>query len=131
MSMTDPISDMLTRIRNAQTISKNEVSIPSSNLKASLARVLKEEGYVTDFRISGEGGKPMLVITLKYHDGKPVIDDIRRASRPGLRIYRGKDDLPKVLGGLGVAIISTPAGVMTDSAARAAGHGGEVLCYVS
>lgn len=131
MSMTDPISDMLTRIRNAQTISKNEVSIPSSKLKASLARVLKEEGFITDFRISDEGGKPMLVITLKYHDGKPVIDDIRRASRPGLRIYRGKDDLPKVLGGLGVAIISTPAGVMTDSSARAAGHGGEVLCYVS
>jgi small subunit ribosomal protein S8 len=130
MSMTDPISDMLTRIRNAQAISKAEVNMPSSTLKAALAKVLKEEGYINDFAVSEENGKAILGITLKYYDGKPVIERIRRASRPGLRLYKGKDELPKVMGGLGVAIISTSAGVMTDRAARAAGHGGEVLCYV-
>lgn len=131
MSMTDPISDMLTRIRNAQAISKAEVSMPSSTLKAALAKVLKDEGYINDFAVTDEEGKAKLVITLKYYDGKPVIGEIKRASRPGLRIYRSKDDLPKVMGGLGVAIISTSAGVMTDRAARAAGYGGEVICYVS
>ena len=130
MSMTDPISDMLTRIRNAQAISKAEVSMPSSTLKAALAKVLKEEGFINDFAVSEENGKAILNITLKYYDGKPVIERIRRASRPGLRLYKGKDELPKVMGGLGVAIISTSAGVMTDRAARASGHGGEVLCYV-
>jgi len=129
--MTDPISDMLTRIRNAQAITKTEVSMPSSKLKAALAGVLKDEGYISDFAVTDEDSKAKLVITLKYYDGKPVIGDIKRASRPGLRIYRSKDELPKVMGGLGVAIISTPVGVMTDRAARAAGHGGEVICYVS
>jgi small subunit ribosomal protein S8 len=131
MSMTDPISDMLTRIRNAQAIAKAEVAMPSSTLKVALAKVLKDEGYIINFSVSEENGKATLVITLKYYDGKPVIADIKRASRPGLRLYKSKDDLPKVMGGLGVAIISTSAGVMTDRAARAAGHGGEVLCYIS
>jgi len=131
MSMTDPISDMLTRIRNAQAIAKAEVAMPSSTLKAALANVLKEEGYINDFAVSDENGKATLVITLKYYEGKPVIAEIKRASRPGLRLYKSKDELPKVMGGLGVAIISTSAGVMTDRAARAAGHGGEVLCYIS
>ena len=131
MSMTDPISDMLTRIRNAQAISKAEVSMPSSKLKVAITKVLKEEGYISDFVILDEDKKAQLVITLKYHDGKPVIDEIKRASRPGLRVYRAKNELPKVMGGLGVAIVSTPAGIMTDRAARAAGHGGEIICYVS
>jgi len=131
MSMTDPISDMLTRIRNAQAITKAEVSMPSSTLKVALAKVLKDEGYISDFSVTEENNKAQLVITLKYYDGKPVIGEIKRASRPGLRVYRSKDEIPKVMGGLGVAIISTPAGVMTDRAARAAGHGGEVICYVS
>jgi len=131
MSMTDPISDMLTRIRNAQAISKAEVSMPSSKLKVAITKVLKEEGYISDFVILDEDKKAQLVITLKYHDGKPVIDEIKRASRPGLRVYRTKNELPKVMGGLGVAIVSTPAGIMTDRAARAAGHGGEIICYVS
>ena len=129
--MTDPISDMLTRIRNAQAITKAEVRMPSSTLKVAIAKVLKDEGYISDFAVTEEDNKTQLVITLKYYDGKPVIGEIKRASRPGLRIYRGKDEIPKVMGGLGVAIISTPAGVMTDRAARAAGHGGEVICYVS
>ena len=129
--MTDPISDMLTRIRNAQAISKVEVSMPSSSLKVAIAGVLKDEGYINDFSVTDEDNKAKLVITLKYYEGKPVIGNIKRASRPGLRIYSSKDDLPKVMGGLGVAIISTPAGVMTDRAARAAGHGGEIICYVS
>lgn len=131
MSMTDPISDMLTRIRNAQAVSKAEVSMPSSKLKVAITKVLKEEGYISDFVILDEDKKAKLVITLKYYDGKPVIDEIKRASRPGLRVYRTKDELPKVMGGLGVAIVSTPAGIMTDRAARAAGHGGEIICYVS
>jgi len=131
MSMTDPISDMLTRIRNAQAVSKTQVTMPSSKMKAAIARVLKEEGYVADFSVSEQDNKSILTIDLKYYEGKPVIDAISRYSRPGLRAYRGKDQLPKVLGGYGIAIVSTSAGVMTDRAARAAGHGGEVICFVS
>lgn len=131
MSMTDPISDMLTRIRNAQAVSKTQVTMPSSKMKAAIARVLKEEGYVADFSVSEQDNKSNLTIDLKYYEGKPVIDAISRYSRPGLRAYRGKDQLPKVLGGYGIAIVSTSAGVMTDRAARAAGHGGEVICFVS
>lgn len=130
MSMSDPISDMLTRIRNAQARDKAEVSMPASKMKMAIANVLKEEGFITDCVVE-EGAKPVLRIALKYYQGKPVIDSIQRASRPGLRLYRGKDDLPKVQGGLGIAIVSTSSGVMTDRAARASGHGGEVLCYVS
>ena len=131
MSMTDPISDMLTRIRNAQAVSKTQVTMPSSKMKAAIAKVLKEEGYVADFSVSEQNNKSVLTIDLKYYEGKPVIDAISRYSRPGLRAYRGKDKLPKVLGGYGIAIVSTSAGVMTDRAARAAGHGGEVICFVS
>lgn len=131
MSMTDPIADMLTRIRNAQSAEKSSVAMPSSNLRAAVARVLKDEGYISDCTIEERDGKSALVITLKYHEGTPVIREIRRASRPGLRMYRGRDELPKIMGGLGISIVSTSAGVMTDRAARAAGHGGEVLCYVS
>ncbi|HET7569660.1 MAG TPA: 30S ribosomal protein S8 [Gammaproteobacteria bacterium] len=131
MSMNDPIADMLTRIRNGQTARKVDVSMPASKAKTEIARVLKEEGYIADY-VNGEtDGKPTLTVTLKYYDGKPVISNLQRVSKSGLRIYRGKDALPKVLGGLGVAIISTSSGVMTDRAARAAGHGGEVLCVVS
>lgn len=131
MSMTDPIADMLTRIRNGQSAGKVDVSMPASKLKIELARVLKEEGYIADYARSENDGKPTLTVTLKYYQGEPVIERIRRVSRPGLRIYRGKDELPRVLGGLGVAIVSTSQGVMTDRAARAAGHGGEVICFVS
>ena len=131
MSMTDPIADLLTRIRNGQTARKPEVSMASSKLKTAIARVLKEEGYVADFRLDSEGQKTTLTIGLKYYDGRPVIDRIERVSRPGLRIYRGKDDLPKVLGGMGTVIVSTPKGVMTDKQARAIGQGGEVLCIVA
>lgn len=131
MSMTDPISDMLTRIRNAQRIEKAEVTMPASKAKAAVADVLKDEGYITDFSVAEQGGKNMLTIQLKYFEGKPVINSIRRVSRPGLRVYQSRDDLPKVMGGLGIAIISTSAGVMTDRAARKVGHGGEVICYVS
>ena len=130
MSMTDPIADLLTRIRNGQTARKPEVSMASSKLKTAIARVLKEEGYVADFRLDSEGQKTTLTIGLKYYDGRPVIDRIERVSRPGLRIYRGKDELPKVLGGLGVAVVSTPKGIMSDRQARAAGTGGEVLFVV-
>ncbi len=130
MSMTDPIADMLTRIRNGQTAEKVEVRMPSSKIKAAIARVLKDEGYVGEYRIEGEKKKPQLVVELKYHDGWPVIDEIERVSRPGLRRFEGKRALPSVRGGLGTAIISTSQGVMTDKAARAAGHGGEVLCVV-
>lgn len=130
MSMTDPIADLLTRIRNAQTANKAEVVVPSSKLKQAVAGVLKEEGYVEDFRIEGEENKPVMVIRLKYFRGQPVIERIQRVSRPGLRIFKDKASLPKVNGGLGVAIISTSRGVMTDHAARAAGVGGEVLCEV-
>ena len=130
MSMSDPIADMLTRIRNAQSANKVSVSMPNSKLKMGIASVLKDEGYITDFRVDENNGKPKLEVTLKYFQGRGVIDDIRRASRPGLRIYRGKDDLPRVLDGLGIAIVSTSGGVMTDAAAKSAGYGGENICYV-
>jgi small subunit ribosomal protein S8 len=129
MSMQDPLADMLTRIRNAQMVGKAAVAMPSSKLKASVARVLQEEGYIAGFAINGEA-KPELTIELKYFDGKPVIAEIDRVSRPGLRAYAGKTSLPSVRGGLGVAIVTTSQGVMTDRAARAAGIGGEVLCTV-
>lgn len=131
MSMTDPIADMLTRIRNGLSANKAEVSMPLSKVKVSIAQVLKDEGYIGDFTSGDIDGKPALTISLKYYQGRPVIEKIQRVSRPGLRVYKGKDDLPKVLGGLGIAIVSTSAGVMTDRAARKAGHGGEVLCAVS
>jgi small subunit ribosomal protein S8 len=131
MSMTDPIADFLTRIRNGQAAGKSEVSMPSSKIKLAMAQVLKDQGYIDEFDVSTEGGKSNLRISLKYYQGRPVIDRIDRVSKPGLRVYRGKDELPTVLGGLGVAIISTSRGVMTDREARAAGHGGEVLCVVS
>lgn len=131
MSMTDPIADMLTRIRNAQSAEKAKVTMPASKIKASIAKVLKQEGYIADFDIAENGGKPQMTIDLKYYEGKPVIASIKRVSRPGIRTYKGKNELPQVDNGLGVAIISTPAGVMTDRAARAAGVGGEVICYVS
>lgn len=131
MSMTDPIADLLTRIRNGQSARKPEVSMASSKLKTAIARVLKEEGYVADFRLESEGQKQTLTIDLKYYDGRPVIDRLERVSRPGLRIYRGKDELPKVLGGMGTVIVSTPQGVMTDKQARSIGQGGEVLCIVA
>ncbi len=131
MSMTDPIADLLTRIRNGQTARKPEVSMASSKLKTAIARVLKEEGYVADVRLESEGQKTTLTIGLKYYDGRPVIDRLERVSRPGLRIYRGKDELPKVLGGMGTVIVSTPHGVMTDKQARSIGQGGEVLCIVA
>ena len=130
MSMQDPLSDMLTRIRNAQMAGKTGVEMPGSKLKAAVANVLKEEGYIADFAASNDDGKPRLAIELKYYQGKPVIAEIDRISRPGLRNYSGKDELPSVRGGLGVAIVSTSKGVMTDRAARAAGVGGEVLCTV-
>jgi len=131
MSMSDPIADMLTRIRNAQSANKVSVSMPNSKAKVGIAAVLKEEGYITDFRVDENNGKPNLEVTLKYFEGRGVIDNIKRASRPGLRIYRGKDELPRVLDGLGVAIVSTSRGYMTDVAARDAGHGGEIICYVA
>lgn len=131
MSMTDPISDLLTRIRNGQGAGKAEVSLQSSRVKLAIVSVLKSEGYISDFAVSRDGGRSTLTIALKYHAGKPVIERLERVSRPGLRLYRAKDGLPKVLGGLGIAIISTPAGVMTDREARRAGHGGEVLCLVA
>jgi small subunit ribosomal protein S8 len=131
MSMTDPIADMLTRIRNAQNAAKTQVSMPSSKLKIAITEVLKSEGYVTDFTLTELDGKPELSIVLKYFEGRPVIEKIQRVSRPGLRVFKGSDELPKVLSGLGIAIISTSRGVMTDRAARAAGHGGEVLCTVA
>ena len=129
--MTDPIADMLTRIRNGQRAGKVSVSMPSSKLKTSIAGVLKDEGYIADFRVQDEAGKTVMSVDLKYYEGRPVIDDLQRISRPGLRMYKSKDELPKVQGGLGVAIVSTSKGVMSDRAARAAGEGGEVLCYVS
>lgn len=131
MSMTDPIADMLTRIRNGQASEKSQVSMPSSKLKTSIAEVLKSEGYIESFQVSEQDGKPVLVVDLKYYEGKPVIESIKRASRPGVRMYKPKDELPKVDAGLGIAIVSTPNGVMTDRAARSAGVGGEVICYVS
>lgn len=131
MSMTDPIADLLTRVRNGQLAGKTEVKAPASKLKVEVLRVLKEEGYIADFSKADEDGKPILSVQLKYYLGKPVIERVQRVSRPGLRVYKGKDELPKVLGGLGVAIISTSKGVMSDRAARANGQGGEVLCVVS
>ncbi|OOZ39800.1 30S ribosomal protein S8 [Solemya pervernicosa gill symbiont] len=131
MSMTDPIADMLTRIRNGQAAGKVEVSMPASKIKQAVANVLKSEGYVTDVRHEEVEGKKQLVVALKYFEGKPVIDNIKRISRPGRRLYKGKDDLPTVLNGLGVAIISTSKGVVSDREARANGSGGEVLCIVS
>ena len=131
MSMTDPISDLLTRIRNGQGAGKAEVSLQSSRVKLAIVGVLKNEGYINDFAVSKDGGKSTLTIALKYHGGKPVIERLERVSRPGLRLYRAKDELPKVLGGLGIAIVSTPAGVMTDREARRAGQGGEILCLVA
>ena len=122
MSMTDPIADLLTRIRNGQTAGKSEVQLDSSRLKTAIVKVLKDEGYIADFRLDAETGKPRLTIGLKYFEGRPVIDRLERVSRPGLRIYRGKDELPKVLGGLGTVIVSTPKGVMTDKQARASGR---------
>ena len=131
MSMSDPIADMLTRIRNAQMAEKVSVAMPSSSLKVAIARVLKDEGYIDDFRVAGEAAKPQLEIALKYYAGRPVIERIERISKPGLRIYKGKEDLPRVMNGLGVAIVSTSRGVMTDRKARASGIGGEVLCVVA
>lgn len=131
MTMTDPISDMLTRIRNGQKARKVSVSMPASKAKEAVAKVLKEEGYITDFTTEGEGSTRAFTVELKYFDGVPVIERIERTSRPGLRIYRGKENLPKVLGGLGIAIVSTSAGVMSDAKAREKGIGGEVLCIVS
>lgn len=131
MSMSDPVSDMLTRIRNAQAADKVSVTMPSSKLKVAIAAVLKDEGYIDDFAVRENAGKPQLDVSLKYYAGRPVIERIERVSRPGLRQYRGTKDLPKVLNGLGVAIVSTPQGVMTDKKARAAGVGGEVLCIVA
>jgi small subunit ribosomal protein S8 len=131
MTMTDPISDMLTRIRNGQKAHKLSVSMPASKAKEAVAKVLKDEGYITDYATDGEGAEKAMTVELKYFEGVPVIERIQRASRPGLRIYRGKDGLPKILGGLGVAIVSTSAGVMSDREAREKGIGGEVICIVS
>jgi small subunit ribosomal protein S8 len=130
--MTDPIADMLTRIRNGQNVSLESVSMPSSRLKEAIASVLEEEGYVSGFEVVDQpGNKCELTVSLKYFDGKPVIEKIQKVSKPGLRIYRGKDELPKVMGGLGVAIVSTSEGIMSDRSARAKGFGGEVLCVVA
>ena len=129
--MTDPISDMLTRIRNAQGSEKQSVAMPASRLKASIAQVLKDEGYIEDFALREEGTKKELRIALKYYAGRPVIERLERVSKPGLRVYRGRNDIPQVMNGLGVAIVSTPKGVMTDRKARQNGVGGEVICYVA
>ena len=131
MSMSDPIADLLTRIRNAQMVARTTVSIPSSKVKVAIAQVLKDEGYIDDFKVKTEDGKSELEIVLKYYAGRPVIERIERVSRPGLRIYRGSSAIPQVQNGLGVAIVTTPRGVMTDRKARATGVGGEVLCYVA
>jgi small subunit ribosomal protein S8 len=130
MSMSDPIADMLTRIRNAGAVRFQQVKMPASKLKTAIANILKEEGYIADYSVSGTV-KAELTITLKYYQGKTVISEIKRVSRPGLRIYKPKDNLPNILGGLGIAIISTSKGLMTDRRARTEGHGGEVLCFVS
>ena len=131
MSMSDPIADMLTRIRNAQSVNKVSVSMPASKLKSAIAAVLKDEGYIDDFAVATNDGKPLLNISLKYYAGRPVIEKIDRVSKPGLRIYKGSDNIPKVMNGLGVTIMSTSKGVMTDRKAQAAGIGGEVLCVVA
>lgn len=131
MSMSDPIADLLTRIRNAQMVEKATVNVPASKLKSAIAQVLKDEGYIDDFRQVDVNGKAELEIVLKYYAGRPVIERIERVSRPGLRVYRGSKAIPQVMNGMGVAIVTTPRGVMTDRKARAAGVGGEVLCYVA
>ncbi|MES2832285.1 MAG: 30S ribosomal protein S8 [Pseudomonadota bacterium] len=131
MSMSDPIADMLTRIRNAQVVQKVSVVMPSSKVKIAIAKVLKDEGYIEDFAVSEDAGKAELNIGLKYYAGRPVIERLERVSRPGLRVYKGRDAIPNVMNGLGVAIVSTPQGVMTDRKARATGVGGEVICYVA
>ncbi len=131
MSMSDPIADMLTRIRNAQAVEKASVAMPASKLKVAIAQVLKDEGYIDGFAVTTDSGKSELAISLKYYAGRPVIERIERVSRPGLRIYRGRDAIPQVMNGLGVAIVTTPKGGMTDRKARAVGVGGEVLCYVA
>ena len=131
MSMSDPIADMLTRIRNAQLVQKKVVLMPSSKVKVAIAQVLKDEGYIDGFQVKTEGAKSELEVALKYYAGKPVIERIERVSRPGLRVYKGRDAIPQVMNGLGVAIVTTPQGVMTDRKARQAGVGGEVLCYVA
>jgi small subunit ribosomal protein S8 len=131
MSMNDPIADMLTRIRNALSAGKVTVDMPSSKQKIAIADLLKAEGFVNDYAVNDVEGKSTLTVDLKYYQGKPVIETINRVSRPGLRVYKSKDDLPSVMGGLGVAIVSTSKGLMTDKAARQAGHGGEVVCYVA
>jgi small subunit ribosomal protein S8 len=131
MSMSDPISDMLTRIRNAQMASKASVAMPSSKVKVAISKVLKEEGYIEDYSVATVEGKAVLEVILKYYAGRPVIERIDRVSKPGLRIYRGVDSIPTVMNGLGVAIVSTPKGVMTDRKARASNTGGEVLCVVA
>jgi len=130
MSMSDPIADMLTRIRNGQSAAKVEVTMPASNMKQSVAKVLKDEGYITDYSVS-DGAKAEMSVSLKYYDGKPVIATIDRMSRPGLRVYKNKDEIPSVLNGLGIIIVSTSTGMMTDRAARTAGVGGELICSVS
>ena len=131
MSMSDPIADMLTRIRNAQAVDKSVVKMPSSKLKVAIAQVLKDEGYIDGFAVRVDDGKSQLDIALKYYAGRPVIERIERVSRPGLRVYRGREAIPAVMNGLGVAIVTTPKGVMTDRKARQTGVGGEVLCYVA
>ena len=131
MSMNDPISDMLTRIRNAQGVNKATVAMPASKVKKGIAQVLKDEGYINDFRELENDGKPLLEVTLRYKDGRGVIESLKRSSRPGLRRYRGKEDLPHILNGLGIAVISTSKGIMTDATARKEGHGGEILCVVT
>ena len=131
MSMQDPISDMLTRIRNGQSAGKVRVSMPMSKQKAAIAELLKQQGFIRDFAVGEVAGKPDLSVVLKYHEGKPVIDTLRRVSRPGLRVYKRKDELPRIMSGLGVAIISTSHGLMTDKAAREGGYGGEVICVVT
>jgi small subunit ribosomal protein S8 len=131
MSMSDPIADMLTRIRNAQSVEKAVVAMPSSKIKVAIAQVLKDEGYIDGYAVKADGARTELEIALKYYAGRPVIERIERVSRPGLRVYKGRDAIPQVMNGLGVAIVTTPRGVMTDRKARATGVGGEVLCYVA
>ena len=131
MSMSDPIADLLTRIRNAQMVAKQTVSVPSSKVKVAIAQVLKDEGYIDGFEVKSDGAKSELLIALKYYAGRPVIERIERVSRPGLRVYKGRDAIPQVMNGLGVAIVTTPKGVMTDRHARATGVGGEVIGYVA
>ena len=131
MSMSDPIADMLTRIRNGQAVNKQSVRLPSSNVKNAIASVLKDEGYIKDVTVEDVDGKRFMIVELKYYQGRPVIEWIKRVSRPGLRVYKGKNELPSVRGGLGIAIISTSRGLMTDRAARASGYGGEVLAFVA